>query len=84
MNARKAIDERIKTLAPEAPADDLVKLAQAYSHAHYGPQGGAMDYRQKYDGVSVSASQDNDRMTYDYHSTPHKEQQAGPLGFRGA
>lgn len=65
--ARDAVCERIKDEAPNADADDLVKLAQAFSHVTYGPQGGDMDYSYGYDG------------TYHYHTHHHDERR--PAGF---
>ena len=36
-----AIEARVAELAPEATADDLVKLADAMGKLMYGPQGGS-------------------------------------------
>lgn len=42
--ARSAIYSRAATLAEDASADDLTKVAEAVSKVAYGPQGATTDY----------------------------------------
>lgn len=51
-DAQGAIYERAQTLAPNACAEDLVKLADAVGKVAWGPQGGHVDTDYRYDGLN--------------------------------
>lgn len=51
-DAQNAIYEQASKLAPDANAEDLVKLADAVGKVAWGPQGGHVDTDYRYDALN--------------------------------
>jgi len=62
-DAQGAIYERARDLAPDASAEDLVKLADAVGKVAWGPQGGHVDTDYRYDALNRYEPGGNGRVT---------------------